>query len=287
MICVIYSSIILTSMSEYSAYMKQAKKEVESSLDIWKTIFEEEYSETIDYVYCKGSATKNWESYIDYVPVLSDVDIHVNPKEHSNFFMDDSFIFESINISEQYETRFIEENPNYFHLPRMQVINLKKLFNAVDTVIFPKKSEMRVLMGEPGEMNNPPNDEIKKIDLQRLTELEEFFQTIPHSMIDRTGQDLWCMIRRMNWRVSPSPFRLLSQTSENPLDLWALNRTKISEELEKNGYHLIAESYKDYYYEGWIAFMEDFTNSQSMRRIISSGYEVLKLCLEEARKLDT
>ena len=41
-------------MSEYSAYMKQAKKEVESSLNIWRTIFEEEYSETIDYVYCKG-----------------------------------------------------------------------------------------------------------------------------------------------------------------------------------------------------------------------------------------
>ena len=104
-------------------------------------------------------------------------------------------------------------------------------------------------------------------------------------MIDRTGIDLWCMVRRLNWRVSPSPVRLLSQTSENPLDLWVLNRTKISEELEKNDYHLIAESYKDYYYEGWIAFMEDFTNSQSMRRIISSGFEVLKLCLDETRKL--
>ena len=36
-----------------------------------------------------------------------------------------------------------------------------------------------------------------------------------------------------------------------------------------------------------LVFIEDFTNSQSLRRIISSGYEVLKLCLDEARKLNT
>jgi len=47
-------------------------------------------------------------------------------------------------------------------------------------------------------LNNPipyPGTElyeiIKKNDLQRLLELEEFFQSIPLSMIDRTGQDLW------------------------------------------------------------------------------------------------
>ena len=104
-------------------------------------------------------------------------------------------------------------------------------------------------------------------------------------MIDRTGLDLWSMIRRMNWRISPSPIRLLNQSHENPLDLWKLNRTKIAEELEKQEFHLIAESFKDYYYEGWIVFMEDFTNSQSLRRLISAGFEVLKLFLEEARKL--
>ncbi|MHA1218960.1 MAG: hypothetical protein ACTSO5_09805 [Candidatus Heimdallarchaeaceae archaeon] len=104
-------------------------------------------------------------------------------------------------------------------------------------------------------------------------------------MIDRTGLDLWTMVRRMNWRISPAPIRLLSQYHDKPLDLWELNRTKMVKELEKQEFYLIAESYKDYYYEGWITFMEDFTNSQSLRRLISSGFEVMKLCLEEARKL--
>ena len=35
-----------------------------------------------------------------------------------------------------------------------------------------------------------------------------------------------------------------------------------------------------------IAFMEDFTNSQSLRRLISNGFDILKLCVEEAKKMD-
>ena len=104
-------------------------------------------------------------------------------------------------------------------------------------------------------------------------------------MVDRTGLDLWSLARRISWRVSPSPVRVLTQHSDDPLSLWELNRTSITEELEKRDLFLISETYKDYYYEGWIAFMEDFSNSQSMRRVISTGFEVLKLCLEEGKKI--
>ncbi len=183
-----------------------------------------------------------------------------------------------------YETRYLEKNPKYFHIPRTQIVKLNKMIDEPD-FIHPREDEITPLIGRPVLIENPSDEIIKKVDLQCLLDLEEFLPTLSMSMIDRTGLDLWTMVRRMNWRISPAPIRLLNQSHDKPLDLWELNRTKITKELEKQEFYLIAESYKDYYYEGWITFMEDFTNSQSLRRLISSGFEVMKLCLEEARKL--
>ncbi|MHA1218961.1 MAG: hypothetical protein ACTSSN_13180 [Candidatus Heimdallarchaeaceae archaeon] len=116
-------------MSEYFEYIKQARKEVELCLDIWKNPFAENYSETIEYASSKGSATKKWESFIDYVPILSDVDIHIKAKDYSNFFVDDYSFYESINLSEMYETRYLEKNPKFFHIPRTQIVKLNKMID--------------------------------------------------------------------------------------------------------------------------------------------------------------
>ncbi|NPD90056.1 MAG: hypothetical protein HGN29_15185 [Asgard group archaeon] len=272
-------------MSEYSEYMKQAKEEVELCLDIWKNIFEENYSATIDYAYSKGSAVKKWDTFIDYVPILSDVDIHIKTREYSDLFQKDDSFYESVNLSELYESTFIERNPNYFHIPRVQIIHLNHLLIIRD-FIQPKLNEITLMIGKPEEMEKPSIEFIRETDKKELLKLEEFLSSLPMSMIDRTGLDLWVLVRRMLWRVSPSPIRLLSQLHDTPLDLWEMNRTKISEELEKYDYVLLAENYKDYYYEGWIGFMEGFSNSQTLRRIISSGYDILKICFEEIQSLD-
>jgi predicted PolB exonuclease-like 3'-5' exonuclease len=89
----------------------------------------------------------------------------------------------------------------------------------------------------------------------------------------------------MVWRVSPSPIRLLSQTHDDPMQLWDMNRTEIVERLDDKGYEQIAESYQDYYYEGWLAFLDDFSNSENMRRIISLGFEIIKDCIDEVKKI--
>lgn len=271
-------------MSLHSEYMKQAKREVESSLEIWGEIFEKNYSKSIKFAYAKGSATKEWDSYIDYVPVLSDVDIHIKLLDHAQFLEDENSFYESVNLSEMYESKFIESNQNYFHLPRMQIMKIDDLEKQVE-FIHPRISGIIPVYGNPEITQNQTADYIKKIDLKNLLKLEEFLPTLPMSMVDRTGLDLWSLVRRLNWRVSPAPARILSQTTEDPLSIWEMNRTSITKELEKHGYPLISESYKDFYYEGWMSFMQDFTNSQSLRRIISNGYDVLKLCLEVGRKI--
>jgi len=270
-------------MSEYSELLKQAKKEINLCITIWKNLLIQNYAEVIEYAYTKGSATKQWDSCIDYVPILSDVDIHIKIHDHSKFFDDETSFYEAVSLPELYENKYIEMNPDYLHIPRIQIIVINRIIELVDFV-YPREHEIISLIGKPILLENPPIEKIKKHDLQNLLTLKEFLPTLSLSMIDRTGLELWTVIRRMNWKISPAPIRLLSQIHEDPLSLWALNRTKIVEELEKQKFHKIAEIYTEYYNQGWVAFRENFSNSHTLRKLISLGFEVLQLCLKESKK---
>ncbi|MBY9001881.1 MAG: hypothetical protein KGD64_13260, partial [Candidatus Heimdallarchaeota archaeon] len=170
------------------------------------------------------------------------------------------------------------------HIPRTQIVNMSDVKN-LESFIFPRKESVRVLIGKYPEFKDKPTDFIRRVDRYNLIEQEDFLTSLPKTIIDRTGLDLWTLIRRMVWRVSPTPIRLLSQTHEEPLDLWKLNRTSLVQLLEEKGYEQIAENYQDYYYEGWLAFLDGFSNSDNMRRIISLGFEIIKDCIYEVKKI--
>lgn len=272
-------------MNDFSQYMLQARKDVESCIEIWTDIFEENYNEKIEYMYSKGSATKEWGSLIDYVPIISDVDIHIKIHEDATLFenLTDAFI-NSIGVSQTYEDIFVEKNTNHLHIPRTQIVNMSDIKNS-ESFIFPKIENVRVLMGKYPKFKDKPADFIRRIDRFNLIEQEDFLATLPKTIIDRTGIDLWTLIRRMVWRVSPSPIRLLTQTHDEPMDLWNFNRTELVAILEEKGYEQIAENYQDYYYEGWLAFLDGFSDSVSMRRVISLGFEIINDCIEEMKKI--
>ncbi|MHA2065893.1 MAG: hypothetical protein ACXABY_16100, partial [Candidatus Thorarchaeota archaeon] len=63
------------SMTDFALLHKKARHDIRMCLQAWIEILHDELGERIDYVYSKGSSMKNWDSPIDYVPVLSDVDI--------------------------------------------------------------------------------------------------------------------------------------------------------------------------------------------------------------------
>ncbi len=272
-------------MSDFSHYMIQARKDVDSCISIWTSIFEENYIDKIEFMYSKGSATKKWDSLIDYVPIMSDVDIHIKEHEDSSLFanLSDAFI-SSIGISQTYEDLFVEKNPAHLHIPRTQIVNLKDLENSV-SIIFPKPETVNILLGKYPKYETKTADFVRRVDRFRLMEEEDFLASLPKSVIDRTGIDLWTLIRRMVWRVSPSPIRLLTQTHDEPMDLWNFNRTELVAILEEKGYEQIAENYQDYYYEGWLVFLDGFSDSVSMRSVISLGFEIIKDCIEEMKKI--
>ncbi len=273
-------------MDDYLDYLSQAKQDVKSSLDIWTGIFNDCYKEKVDYIYCKGSAVKEWDSIIDYVPILGDLDIHVKLHDGESFFTDqeDAF-FESIEISRKYEEQFCSQNRDYLHVPRTQIVNLSQLENEA-FFVYPRIKDVEILIGKPKQNPIQSDSEIRTIDKNNILELKTHLLTLPMSAIDRSGLDLWTLVRRMSWRISPTPVRLLTQFHDSPLDVWTFNRTKICEELEKRDFSNICKLYTSYYETGWKAFFEGFKISKTLRELLILGYKILKSCLNEIEKTE-
>ncbi len=270
-------------MVDFSELQKQARLDIEVALETWTTILQETFSDRIRYAYAKGSSVKPWDSPIDYVPEISDVDIHFRFTEFEDMIFTEDPFTQAMEISLTYEQRFQEHRPNALHLPRSQLILLDLLMEQVNYVP-PRLDDIHILIGNPKQIPLPSISVIRSSDLANLQELEPFLKNLPMSVIDRAGLDFWNIIRRMTWRVSPSPIRLLTQKHPSPLEVWSWNRTTIVNELDKQGFDKISHAYTGFYESGWKLFLSDFKDYQAFREIVCFGTDVLRLCLSEIKE---
>jgi hypothetical protein len=261
-----------------------AREDVKACFTAWKDILSEEGRE-IEYAYAKGSAIKKWDSPIDYVPEISDVDIHVFTRNDEGFLNPPNDFADAMYISEQYETRFQEIKPDAFHMPRSQIMRIKRMQELMERYCPPRISDVQILFGNPQQEEIPDTDTIRRQDLENLEELYNYVEPVPRQVFDRAGHDLWYIIRSMTWRVSPSPVRILSQTHDDPIDLWTWNRTKIEKELRNQDYETIADSYTGFYMSGWDLFLSDFKSGSAYRDVVTHGYNLLKQCVDEGKNL--
>jgi hypothetical protein len=91
--------------------LDRARAEVASCISIWRRIIAQRFADRIEYAYVKGSSTKDGESPIDYVPELSDVDIHIKPREGCALITAPRPFEEALDISRGYEGEFLREPP--------------------------------------------------------------------------------------------------------------------------------------------------------------------------------
>jgi hypothetical protein len=265
--------------------LEKVKQEVHSCIDTWKTIFETRFGGRIEYAYAKGSGVKEWDSPIDYVPVLSDVDIHVKLRGSSLFGGPESATEQALEASREYEELFLRENPDPLHVPRTQIIVLDEVMKSPDFLLPLESCGIHVIMGEPDLRKTPDFDRIRAVDLENLMELGDILRRLPMNAVDRSGLDLWYLIRRLVWHVSPAPVRLLTQLVEDPEEAWEWNRTKVCEKLEEHGFPEVSKMYREYYLLGWETFFTDFRDTQLMRVAISKAHEVLKYSLHHAKRI--
>ena len=266
--------------------LEQVRLDVDSCIDIWSEILAKDLRDRVEYAYAKGSCIKQWGSAIDYVPVFSDVDIHIKLRDGRDFYPNSYEGFEeSLSTTKAYEDMFEERNPDSVHLPRVQVILLNPNLSDPDFILPWDKGMIRPMMGEPPLGEPPEHTRLKSMDLRNLLNQAEVLEDLPLSACERTGLDYWILVRRLSWRVSPTPVRLLSQVAEDPLHVWGLNRTDACEELEAHGFEDVSTSYRDYYMSGWEAFRSDFRDSSAMREALKAAYRVLETTIRHAREL--
>ena len=268
-------------MEQFVKFLVQAKTDIDHSLEIWKNLLINEFNENIKYVYAKGSAVKPWDSPLDYVPILSDLDIHIKLSNKYEIFQNvPDPIAKSLGISENYEYNFKKLYPNSLHLPRTQLVTINHLESLPDYVP-PRLSDIRIVYGEPLFPITPQPSRVREIDYNHLIKIKEILENLPMSLIDRSGLDYWVLIRKINWLVSPTPIRLLTQIIDiPPLEIWSWNRTKIISELENNGFEKLIQNYKEFYLKGWEAFLTRHQKNQTLRQIIYHGYKVLHSSLQ-------
>jgi len=272
-------------MFDWELLVEKTRADINASLDAWVSVLTKSLGHRLKYAYAKGSALKSWDSPIDYVPIISDVDIHIMLEDNEGLFPDaeDKFVA-AMEISQDYENRFMEKRPDHLHIPRSQLILIDTL-SAILEYVPPRIQDVSMIIGEFSEPVYPSVDKIRKIDLENLLSLTEFVKKIPGRVVDRTGLDFWAIIREMTWRVSPSPIRLLTQTAENPIDVWSWNRTRTTNELREQGYSKIADHYRDYYLAGWKLFISGFTSSVDFRQTLANGYYVLQNCFQAVENM--
>lgn len=272
-------------MLDWEEMMKNAKEDVLCAVEVWSALLEETFGSRLEYAYAKGSAMKDWDSRIDYVPVISDLDMHVLMNDTDPLFPNTGQGFaSSIEVSEKYEKRFRETQSDHLHVPRAQVVHINP--NLDDPSFFlPLVADVHVMVGSPKNGKIPTSEEVRTKDYNQLQELSAYLEDLPRQIFDRVGLDFWALLRRMCWRVSPTPVRLLTQEHPNPLEAWKWNRTRILEELSEREFHSIADSYQKYYEIGWKLFLSNFAGYSEHREIIVHGHAVLQGCLYEANRL--
>lgn len=266
------------------------KKDITLSIDVWKTLLNDFAKDDVEYLFTKGSSAKKWESDIDYVPIISDVDIHVkfqNKKKkllnRKKAFADASF------FTENYEKSFYNscKKMNYkpIHVPRVQIVQLE-FHGRKGYVVPPREQDIIWLQGTSTFPEEMDHQIIREMDKKSLLNEKLFIDSIPETFFELSGLGYYTLLYRIGSRISPSPIRLLTQQmDENPHDIWAMNKTTIKNLLLEHNLNAIASNYEQYYVTGWKLFESSFTDNELYRTMIKNGYYVLKGCYEELLKL--
>ena len=260
------------------------KEDIEIAIKIWSNLLVEMFQGDIEYIYAKGSAIKSWETKIDYVPQISDIDIHVKLKNHNSGLLLNPSLKMSIALSKDYRKRFEQYNTDQkrkpFHLPRIQLVILNKLVEKKFTFVHSRLQDVRVLFGTPIFTQELDHESIRQLDKLELLKLNEPLKRIPIDMLDRADHfEYYTALRRITYVISPSPVRLLTQLlrDKNPYDIWTWNRTTILQQLQSLSLHELATTYEQYYLMGWELFNSKFEDIEKFQNTISLGLQVLSL----------
>lgn len=235
------------------------------------TVLEEAGEHAIAGIYAKGSAYKPWDSIIDYVPEISDVDLHVR-------FVDDrqatavmTSLDRALRIAQRSHEKFRAAVTNPTHLPRPQLLALNTL-EALPGYLPSPTPTVHTLFGEPFQgATRADYAHVQTADAERFTADAEYVQReLPEKVIDRPGHHAWRAISLLAWRVSPAGPRLLTNLEMDPYDAWTLNRSGVIQELANRGHAPLAHACADFYLAAWDGANSGFRDDEAAQRALNA-----------------
>lgn len=234
-------------------------------------------AERLRGIYLKGSVQKKWSSPIDYVPQVSDVDIHVWLKGEKCSTGLPFALSEAIALRSEVEARFHNLRPFHIHFPRPQICVINDM-HAMPDYVGPAPGMCEVLWGEEypcGDYSD--EDAIREIDRRALAdEGMRLLGWIIPNVIDKTGRYFAHMVYAVNYRVSPTGPRVLSALGMAPAKAWALNRTEITRALTEMGESTLAADYAAYYLAAWRWFLSGVNDFRAAEEAVEAAVKIVQ-----------
>ena len=263
---------------------KILRKEINFMLDSFmEVLLKEIVASEIEMIYFKGSAQKNWDSPIDYVPELSDIDIHILFSNDSSTFAHFGTTNKALDIQSKIEKTFLSKVKNPFHIPRPQLMILNNLLKEKDFIPTPKRA-IKLLYGKDyPKPDYSDDDRIKRIDRDRILCEEKFLSDFPLKVIDKPSKYLWNSLKDLIWHVSPLGPRVIHILGVRTEEAWSINRSQIVVLLKEIGETKLAGDYSECYLNGWKYFLSNYKDTKAGRMSIISGINALKRGIEIAK----
>ena len=236
-------------------------------------------------IYLTGSTVKPWESPLDYVPEISDVDIHVSFHDDHAWRQYLDTVPRALEVQSGIEACFARRIPQPLHHPRLQLMVTNQLMLERPGFVYAPQSTAVVLHGEPyptDDYSDP--DSIRRHNAADLLERAEFVRRLPLLAIDRPwtySRDLLC---QLTWRVSPVGPLALHLSGLDTEHVWSLNRTHATAALQVLGLANLADPYRAFYLAAWEYYLSGFTDTNACRAAIASGTRVLSAGAEIAQQ---
>lgn len=231
--------------------------------------------ERIRGIYLKGSAHKPWDSAIDYVPTVSDVDVHL--WLHSSEDLDDLRDLDAaLETADAILGAFRRRVGQPLHVPKPQLSIVNTLRDLPGYVESPAAT-VETLFGEPYRAADPSAEQAASVrdrDRESLRQHDEFLAALGLRAIDRPGPYLRRIFDELPWRVSPVAPRVLSASGGGYDEVWSANRTRLVAMLESRGFDALARAYVSYYEAAWRLLRDE---DAALRDAVQAGVAVIRL----------
>jgi len=234
-------------------------------------------------IWFKGSAQKPWESPMDYVPSLSDVDMHVWLSDAAA--ADFHRLEPALQVQASIERRFADSAPEPLHVPRPQINLVNDLLQREDYLPSPSAIVETVfgLPQKPGDYSDV--ERVRQQDRAALIEDAAEVKSMPKRAIDRPGVYMWDLLRGLSWRVSPIGSRLLSLSGADSELAWSMNRTRIAVALRERGFDQVTSHWEGFYESAWRYFLSSNLDGTAGRDALRAAHAVLGTAGALAREM--